>query len=329
MKAFCGMRQHPRYAVSSAATIGPGTGRRRGGLPTLCGFSPVSAGRYTIVRFIQLRRAALLAALAGATLPGPAHLSAQSAPPLPFPDSIVLAARTPTPPKADTKKEERWKASAELGLTDQSGSRDLRLFTGGFKASHLKKEAFRLDLSVQSRYGKSEGEVVSRNHYATLAFDLHPERDWSPFVTFEAEHDPFKRLAVRSAGGVGAKYVAFRAPGGNDISISGALLASYRRLTRMEEGDTEPRDQALGRWSLRVKGGTQLPAGATLSHTTFFQPSWDQMGDYLLRSESGLRARITSNLALSVIYEFDRTSLPPAGVSPENRILKTGFIIEF
>jgi hypothetical protein len=272
---------------------------------------------------------ALVALFVLAGLLGPVRLTAQSVP-LPFPDPIVpVVVVAPQKPAEAKKRPDRWKMSAELGLTDQSGNRELRLFTGGLKVSHLQKEAFRLDASVQSRYGKSQGDVVSRNHYATIAFDLHPEHDWSPFLTSDVEHDPFKRLAVRTSTGLGAKYVFYHAPrGGGDASVSAALLASFRRLTEAES-DTTSRNQMLARWSLRARGSTQISSGATLSHTTFFQPSWDQMADYLLRSETGLRAKVMSKVSLSVVYELDRTSLPPAGVEPENRILKTGFVIDF
>src|SRR5690606_1474453 len=100
---------------------------------------------------------------------------------------------------------DRWKISAEMSFTDQSGNKVLRLLTGGLRLSHLEESEFKLDASLQSRYGKSDGEVVARNHYASVSFDHHPQNPWSPFVSLEAERDEFKRLDLRLSGGAGAK----------------------------------------------------------------------------------------------------------------------------
>jgi hypothetical protein len=257
-----------------------------------------------------------------------AGLSAQE--PLPVPDSMVAPARnTPPPAKPPVPKRDRWKISTEFGLTDQSGNRAFRLFSGGLTIGHLQREAFRLDASARTRYGRSQGVVVSRNHFGSLAFDLHPNHNWSPSFSVDAERDPFKRLAVRVSSGAGVKYVVYKAPrGGDDATISTALRASLRRLTEVPS-DTIPRDQVLARWSVQGKGRTSLTSHSTLTFDTHFQPSLNEASDYLLRSVVGIRARMMSKMALSVIYEFERTSMPPRGVEPENRILKTSFIIDF
>lgn len=230
----------------------------------------------------------------------------------------------PTPPVRD-----RWKLAAEISLTDQSGGRDLRLFTGGVQVSHREKEAFELEGSVQSRYGRSEDEVVARNHFGVLSFDLHPADIWSPFLFMTAERDPFKRLDLRFAGGAGAKYTPFaKRRGADDVSISLALLYSREDL-RPSELDPVPNDRSLARWSLRVRGGRELSEAVNVRHVTFYQPMIDQMADYLLRSETGAKVLLTERLALSVSYALNRTARPPEGVAPDDRLFKTGLIIDF
>lgn len=235
----------------------------------------------------------------------------------------------PSPAGAQTAQDaDRWNLAAELSFTDQSGNRVLRLLTTGFNLSHTQRDEFRLDASVQSRYGKSEGEVVARNHYASLAFDLHPQRSWSPFLFADAERDPFKRLDARVSGGAGAKYTLYRAEGADELSASLALLYSFENLgATAEEPDLRHRHHA--RWSLRVRGGREIGDGVSVQHLTFYQPVWDQVADYLLRSETGIKALLTERLALSVEYQFNRTARPPSGVEPDDRLLKTGLIINF
>lgn len=241
---------------------------------------------------------------------------------------LILVPRAAAGQSAETDPD-RWNISAELSYTDQSGNKVLRLLTGGLRVSHLEKEDFQLEGSLQSRYGQSEGEVVARNHYASLSFDLHPESVWSPFLFMDAERDQFKRLDLRFSGGAGAKYTAFRGSGSSEaISISLALLYSHQAIRSTAE-DPFPNEGGLARWSLRVRGSRDLRPGVTLQHATFYQPVWDEMADYLLRSDTEARVLLTERLALSIAYQLNRTARPPEGVGPDDRLLKTGLIIAF
>lgn len=224
---------------------------------------------------------------------------------------------------------ERWDVSAELSLTDQTGNRTLRLLTGGLKFSHLKKTDFRLDGSFQSRYGKSEGEIVARNHRASLAFDFQPESAWSPFLFTEAERDEFKRLDLRLSGGAGAKYTFYSPRNGkNEASLSMALLYSREDLAGADS-IANPPGRNLARFSIRLRADRELRPGISAHHLTSYQPIWHRMADYLLRSETGAKILLTERLALSVEYEISRTAMPPEGVDPNDRLFKTGFIIDF
>jgi hypothetical protein len=122
---------------------------------------------------------------------------------------------------------DRWDLTAELSYTDQSGNSELRLFTGGFRARHLDRDRFRLDLSVESRYGRSGGDVVARRNEGSLAFDLHPRNRWTPFVFTSAQQDPIRRLDLRLSSGFGAKYTLERARRDPDVSLSLALLRCW------------------------------------------------------------------------------------------------------
>lgn len=223
---------------------------------------------------------------------------------------------------------DRWRMAAELSLTDQSGNRMLRLLTGGLRVSHREKEAFELDGSIQSRYGMSEGETVARNHYLSLSFGLHPADTWSPFLYLTAERDPFKRLDLRFSGGAGAKLRPFDIAPSDEVSMSLALLYSSENL-RPSESDPNPLDRNVGRWSLRIHAAHVVSETLRVQQLATYEPVWDHMADYLLRSETGARVHLTERLALSVTYALDRTARPPEGVRPDDRLLKTGLIIDF
>jgi hypothetical protein len=270
-----------------------------------------------------------------------AALAAQEPPPAPPPadppppeviEPEVVAEPAPeaepVPPARRPPDPDRWKASAEMSYTDQTGNRTLRVLTAGFKASHLQREAFRLDASVRTRYGEGNEGVVARNHFGSLAFDLRPKDTLSPFLFVDAEHDRFKRVNLRVSGGAGAKVTFHGSSESDEASVSMALLLSHEDLIATQ-ADPTPRSRTIGRASLRVRGRQDVQSGLRLHHTSYFQPLIDQMADYLLRSESGARVSLNRRLALSVVYEYNRTALPPAGVAPDDRIVRTGLIFDF
>jgi hypothetical protein len=249
----------------------------------------------------------------------------------------LLAAPLSGPPEAAAQESrgERWKMSAEFSFTDQSGNRALRLLTGGLNLSHLRRQDFRLDSSLRSRYGRSEGDLVALNHQGTLALDLQPTATWSPFLFMDAERDELKRLDLRLSTGAGAKHTFRRTETGTgETSLSLALLHAYERIG--------PADAAAGalpvdrveithaaRWSLRGRTSHELRDGVTFRHTTFYQPVWDELADYLLRSDTGFKILLTERLALSIEYQLKRNARPPAGIEPTDRLLTTGLIIDF
>jgi len=221
---------------------------------------------------------------------------------------------------------DRWALSAELSYTDQSGNSDLRVFAGGIKARHLDRDLFRLDASLESRYGRSDGEVVARRHEGSLAFDLHPRHTWTPFLFTAAQRDPIRRLGLRLSSGLGAKYTVERPRREPEMSISLALLHDYDRIRPQTEDEvTEVRHRA--RWSLRVRGGQQINDHLLIEHNSFYQPVWDEMADYLLRTDTGAKIGLTDRLALAISYRYNRNALPPEGVDPDDHILQTGVAI--
>lgn len=254
---------------------------------------------------------------------------------------VTLLWSTPAPPPAAAQEAtpeedagaerppDRWKVSAEFSYTDQSGNKVLRLLSGGLSVSHREKEAFELEGSVESRYGRSGGEVVARNDFGSLSVDLQPNRSWSPFLFFTAERDPLKRLAARFNGGAGAKYTPYRGGGNDEVSLSLALLYSYEDVSATEEFPALTPASRSARWSLRGRASRELRPGISLQHTSFYQPIVDEVANYLLRSETGAKVLLMERLALSIGYQLNRTSQPPEGVEPEDRLFKTGLIIDF
>lgn len=247
--------------------------------------------------------------------------------------ALLALAVAPAPLSAQEANEDaapdRWKIAAELSYTDQSGNESLRLLTTGLNLSHLEPERYELDVTLQSRYGEDDRRVIARNHYGAASFDFSPQATISPFLFADAENDRFRRLDLRASGGAGAKYNFYRPPDtDNRASASLALLYSYENRSA-PAGEPEPDARQFARLSLRLKGAQELRDGVELVHVSFLQPVLNEVEDYLLRTETGIKTSLTDRLALSVVYQTSRDSRPPAGVEADDRILKTGLIINF
>jgi hypothetical protein len=289
---------------------------------------------------LDVRSRSVVVSLGSALFLAASGAAAQQQIPIPAPSVVQLpgrilapdSARIPkkAPPKPRPPAPDRWDLSTEVGLTDQSGNRVLRLFTGALKFAHREKKKYRLDGRIQSRYGKSEGEVVARSSYGSLAFELHPDGHWSPFLSAESERDPIKRLDLRVNGGAGATYSPFREKNVRTATMSVGLLYSYENLSSKDETSPEPDPRFLARWNIKAQGQQKLESSAvTLNVLSLFQPAWGDMDDYLLRTEAGAKVSLTKRLALSIEYQLNRNAQPPSGVEPNDRLLKTGFVVDF
>lgn len=225
---------------------------------------------------------------------------------------------------------DRFKTTLDLAFTNASGNQSVTLLTSDLGFTHLQPERYELESGAAVRFGKTDGEKVTENYKGQVDFALTPDERWSPFLFGEVEHDPFKRLDIRSNTGAGARYRFWQTERGEG-SLSGAVLYSYENF----EPDPEVADslfdesQSNARLSWRLKGEQQVTETTTLEHVTFYQPVYDAWDDYLLSVTNTARVRVTSAVALVVSYLYERNSTPPLGVGRDDRLLTTGISIEF
>jgi len=232
----------------------------------------------------------------------------------------TASAQEPAAPKPDT-----WAATVDLAFSGASGNDRTVLLTSGFKISHLKKERFELEWSGSVRYGKSEGHEVARNLKSGVKLDLIPRATWSPFITVDAERDPFRKLDVRTNSGAGVKYTFWHSAAGT-ASLSAAVLHSYEDFTSDPDLPLEPQHSA--RWSWRFKGNRIIGERVRVENTTFYQPVWDRGSQYLLNMDSSLRVPMTRRISMALSHSYARDSNAPPGVHKDDHLVKAGLTIE-
>lgn len=229
----------------------------------------------------------------------------------------------------EPEEEDRYETVLDLAFTTTSGNQDITLLTTDLAFTHLDPAAYRLEAGAGARFARTDGEKVAENYRGQVDLAFTPEARWSPFLFAEVEHDPFRRLDVRSNSGSGARYRFWESERGS-ASISGAVLYSYENFAR----DPELADSLFvpsrqnARLSWRLKGEREVTETFTLEHVTFYQPVWDTFDDYLFDAQTTGRVRVSDAIALTISYTYERDSTPPAGVGRDDRLFTAGVSIE-
>lgn len=233
------------------------------------------------------------------------------------------AAELPAEPPEEEEEVEagdRWGAEIGFALSTAGGNEDLTVLTSELGLTHLETARYELTFGGRVRYGRSEGTEVARNLRGTVNAEFWPGAPWSPFITATAEHDPFRRLDLRWNSGSGIKRTFWR-QGWSEVSLSGAILYAFERV---ESELALPEVTHMARWSWRARVRHRLQEGTRVEQVVFFQPAWGRIGDYLLEAHSSGRVALSESLALTTSLLYQRDSLPPADVSPDDWSITIG-----
>jgi hypothetical protein len=270
-----------------------------------------------------MKRTVLVAAIAQLFMVG-AGVRAQTVTASPPPTQTPAPAAPPVqaPPKPE-KDPDRWAAAVDFGFNASMGNTRLMLLTTGFRIRHREVESFKLDWGVTYRYGESRGTVVARSVQSSINFDVNPKNAWSPYAFATVEHDPFRRLELRSNTGSGVTHAFYRAKNG-EFSVSAAALYSHEGFTVATQPD---RDDA--RWNVQTRGFQRLGNSIRIENSFFFKPVWDRSSDYNIQSLTKLSSKITQRLAMTLTHEYLKDSTPPAGVAQEDQRVQAGLTFEF
>lgn len=219
-----------------------------------------------------------------------------------------------------------WSLGMDLSFSGASGNDRTLLLISGLKLTHLRTDRFEFEWSGDVRYGRSEGREVARRLRTGVKLDISPQARWSPFIFSTAERDPFRKLDVRASGGAGVKHILWQSDAGS-ASLSAAGLFSYEAV-EPEDGVPAGPSEQVARWSWRLKADRKLAEHVRLEHTSFYQPIWDRLGDYLIEARSGLTVRVSERVGLSLGHQFDRDSTPAQGVLKDDHVVTAGLSLQ-
>ncbi len=132
------------------------------------------------------------------------------------------------------------------------------------------------------------------------------------------QRNPFQRLRSRLLLGAGARFDLVREDHVH-LRFGTAHMVEIERI--VGEDDVEDTDQRLSSF---LDFAWRLPAGSTLTATTFVQPRWDRLDDMRAIAIAGLEAPLGGGFSLTTTVDATYDSEPPDDVEEFDWELTTG-----
>jgi putative salt-induced outer membrane protein YdiY len=149
---------------------------------------------------------------------------------------------------------------------------------------------------------------------------LSPRWAWEAFA--QVEQNEFRRLARRGLLGGGARRTLFRDADRTAVYLG---MGGFTSTETLSDDGTEN----LARANMYFVVKHALSDTARISSTTYYQPAFNDAGDYRMLESAALAVAITDRLDLTLSLDVSHDSLPPAGVQATDTTLATGISYRF
>lgn len=203
---------------------------------------------------------------------------------------------------------------ANLGFTANRGNTDNdQLYYAAETIARSIKNRFTIGATGTQK--EENGEETTRNNRGYIKYDHFITPKWFAYANADIEEDKFKDLNLRTSVGVGAGYQFFDAPE-RSFAMEGGV--SY---VGNDYDIAEDDNYAAGRWAMRylqLLGVTQF----FHNHEGLF-PLESPSDDLIIRSQTGVRFPLITNLTATVQYNVNWQKTPPLGLDKTD----TSFIV--
>ena len=215
----------------------------------------------------------------------------------------------------------RWRVQLEMGFNGARGNSRYAILRTGMSIRHLRTETAEVELSALFRYGEGGDRVVARDWKTSIKVDLDPRGRVSPFLHATTSADAIRRVDLRSEGGAGARYRLWRSDSGS-LSATVGTIFSYRDFDQ-GSGPPAPAEKNV-HWNVRFEGDKTV-GDTEFRHQTFYQPVWDQAGDYFIEMTNSVSTKLIGDLSLGMEHEYSYDATPPPEVGRTDQKLSAVF----
>ncbi len=198
----------------------------------------------------------------------------------------------------------------KVSLDKKSGNTEAESYaTSAIVSNHIGKKTDYLILKTQ--YGTTSGVKSSQQNLAHIRRIISWKQDLDVEVFTQAESNPFTRLNYRALIGAGQRYRLY------DEADKGVVifgLGGFYLQEKIASGFADSGTDHLWRANSYLVLSFQIDPDITISSTTYFQPSIQNINDYRLLEDAAVEFKLSKSLALELSYHLVRDSKPPLGV---------------
>lgn len=238
-----------------------------------------------------------------------------------------LSARADDPPPPEGV----WTGKGQAGYVSSKGNSDSKSANVILDAA-LVEGPWKHALHLDGLYGQSAG-IVSAERWGTLwqsNYDFSP--DWFTFGALRYQHDMFSGFQYQASGTVGLGYNIFDT---DKTKLSAQVGVGYRKL-RPEDLIKDDTGAVVDRIVAPAEGNAVGTFGATFSQvlsstTTLSDKLMVESGssDTLTTNALALAVKISTKLALSVGYNVQHNTKPPAGLKKLDTLQTINLVYAF
>ncbi len=181
-------------------------------------------------------------------------------------------------------------------------------------------------LNATGDYSRFNRTLLVDKAFAHLRYN-YELTDWLWAEVFtQIEHDNFRRIQDRELVGTGPRFGLLQ---GAEVSIyyGTAYMLERTRLNADIAGSS--RSTIAHRWSNYVALSYQVGESVQLTNTTYYQPRFDDFGDYHLLSVTALDFKVTKLLHTGIQANVRYESRVPRGVRTTDVEVKNVIALKF
>ncbi len=213
-----------------------------------------------------------------------------------------------------------WEGKIQAGGTHQSGNIERVTFNLGGKGK-LKFGKERIELKFLTTYSEENDKITSRNTFGRMQYNHVFTKKWYGLLSMEALNDKFKNLNLRLAVGPGAGYHFW------DDDVKSLKLEAG--ITYFSEDLKSGEDRQFMTGRLAKKFDYKLSEVFSFSNDAIIFPSFEKIGNMILRNEASLESRLAEGWSLNLSHILDYNNDAPAGTGATDSMITFGLQHEF
>jgi hypothetical protein len=207
---------------------------------------------------------------------------------------------------ATTNAQKKWNYEFAVGASQNTGNVD-NLSLKNNSEFYMEDTIICFDAYYKLIYQKEDEEETNKGINGGVKFDFYQFKKWSTFLATEMISNHFKGYDFKTSALIGAKYIFHQKKDTSEYSLSLAFV--YDNVNYTDENTNLNKEN--WRISIRPKISQKIGESLKIFHTTFYQPSIKDFGDYIVNTTTVLENKLSKRLFIDISFNYEyRSEIP-------------------